>query len=176
MATSYNFGTAAYRSILRTKLPQADGKKLREKTIEYVKKFEKKSWSDVPVVSYLHGELLEGKDQQNKVVPTVDAFDRENGKQVLASPAGVDKVIHFMKNAKDFHRGENRNFLDQVREIDAIFMDHNRLAPTIIGNQCLDFQKQDGITEIEESIQVMFVIHLYQIYKENDTIMIFSIL
>ena len=155
-ATGYNFGTAAYRSILRTKLPQADGKKLREKTIEYIKKFEKKSWSEIPVVSYLHGELLE-KDNSGKdsnVISTVDAFGRQNGKQILASPAGVDKVINFMQNVKDFHKGANRDFLDQVREIDAIFMDHEKLAPAIIGNQCIDFQKQDGITEIEESIQV----------------------
>ena len=153
-ATGYNFGTAAYRGILRTKLPQADGKKLREKTVEYIKKFEKKSWSDIPIVSYLHGELLE-KEQQ-EIIPTIDAFGRENGKQVLATKSGVDKIIHFMQNAKDFHKGVNKDYLQAGREIDAILCDHARLAPVIIGNQCLDFQKQDGITEIEESIQVSF--------------------
>ena len=152
-ASGYNFGTTAYRSILRTKLPKADGKKLREKTIEFLKKFDQKSWSNIPVVSYLHGELLE-RNETNEVIPTVDAFGRENGKQILASKAGVDKLIHFMQNAKDFHKGVNRDFLKEVREIDATFMDHEKLAPVIIGNQCLDFQKQDGITEIEESIQV----------------------
>mmetsp|Transcript_77245 Transcript_77245/g.218445 ORF Transcript_77245/g.218445 Transcript_77245/m.218445 type:complete len:363 (+) Transcript_77245:57-1145(+) len=150
-STCYNFGTAAYRNILHTKLPQADGKKLREKTATYIKAFDKQSWFSVPVVSYLHGELLEGG--QTNMVSTVDAFGRENGKQVLASPGGVDKFIAFMQSAKDFHKGQNRNFMEQVREIDAAFMDHERLGPAIIGNQCMDFQKQDGITELEEAIQ-----------------------
>ena len=155
-ASGYNFGTAAYRSILRTKLPQADGKKLREKTVEYIKKFEKKSWSEIPIVSYLHGELLEN-NPKNEIIATVDAFGKENGKQILASKAGVDKVINFMQNAKDFHKGINKDFLKEVRDIDATFMDHEKLGPVIIGNQCLDFQKQDGITEIEESIQVYLI-------------------
>ena len=138
---------------------QADGRKLREKTVEYIKKFEKKSWSEIPIVSYLHGELLE--KEQHEIVPTIDSFNRENGKQVLASKAGVDKVIHFMQNAKDFHKGVNKDFLQAGREIDAILCDHERLAPIIIGNQCLDFQKQDGITEIEESIQVVWYALLF---------------
>jgi len=58
-----------------------------------------------------------------------------------------------MQNANDFHKGVNKDYLQAGREIDAILCDHARLAPVIIGNQCLDFQKQDGITEIEESIQ-----------------------
>ena len=163
-ATGYNFGTTAYRSILKTKLPQADGKKLREKTVEYIKKFEKKSWSEIPIVSYLHGELLES--DKNEVIPTVDAFGRENGRQILASKAGVDKVIDFMQNAKDFHKGVNKDFLQAGREIDAIFTDHEKLAPIIIGNQCMDFQKQDGITEIEESIQVSDI-PKYTFYKHT---------
>ena len=163
-ATGYNFGTTAYRSILKTKLPQADGKKLREKTVEYIKKFEKKSWSEIPIVSYLHGELLES--DKTEVIPTVDAFGRENGRQILASKAGVDKVIDFMQNAKDFHKGVNKDFLQAGREIDAIFTDHEKLAPIIIGNQCMDFQKQDGITEIEESIQVSDI-PKYAAYKQN---------
>ena len=41
------------------------------------------------------------RNETNEVIPTVDAFGRENGKQILASKAGVDKLIRFMQNAKD---------------------------------------------------------------------------
>lgn len=39
----------------------------------------------------------------------------------------------------------------ETRAMDWQFM--TNLAPEIIGNQCIDFEKQDGITEIEESVQ-----------------------
>eukprot|EP00929_Paragymnodinium_shiwhaense_P101337 TRINITY_DN6434_c0_g1_i1.p1 TRINITY_DN6434_c0_g1~~TRINITY_DN6434_c0_g1_i1.p1 ORF type:complete len:737 (+),score=169.84 TRINITY_DN6434_c0_g1_i1:85-2211(+) len=143
---AYNFGTTEYAAQFGN-LPEADGAKLRKDTAEYLRKFNRRSWYDHPVKTQLFGETL----HEGAETTTVDAFNRENGKLILASRHVVDQVIGHMRN----YRVPRTDLRSEIRAIDWRFM--TELAPEIIGNQSLDFEKQDGITEIEEAIQANLV-------------------
>ncbi|CAD7932536.1 unnamed protein product [Amoebophrya sp. A25] len=143
---SYNFASSGYYSCFGN-VPEADGARLRRDTATYMKKFDKQAWSNAPICTVLNGrDLTEGS-----MVDTVDAFERVNGKQILAQPYEVDQVIGHILN----YRPPVTDLRAPIRAIDALFCDE--LAPEIIGNQSIDFSKQDGITEIEESIQANLV-------------------
>lgn len=124
-------------------LPTIDGTVLRQKTAEYVKEFPSNVWYQKPIHTYINGESLQDGDK----VDTVDAFNRVNGKQIIATKEVVDKVISHVHN----YICPKNDWRKEMREIDSMFM--RELAPIIVGNQCMDFEKQDGITEIEESVE-----------------------
>jgi acyl-CoA reductase-like NAD-dependent aldehyde dehydrogenase len=82
---------------------------------------------------------------------TVDAFNNVNGKTLFATDAEVDHVIahmHTFAPAKVDWRTE-------VRAIEADIFEN--WTSFLIGNQAMDFKKQDGVTEIEESVQANVV-------------------
>jgi len=116
---------------------------LRQAALAYMKGFDPKRWHDDPVVTLLAGETLAG----GKRSQTVDCFGTVNGAIVQSTPAEVDKVL---KTLKAFT--PPRDYRRECRLIEDKFMSLP-LAGELIGNQALDFHKQDGITEIEESVQ-----------------------
>jgi hypothetical protein len=97
------------------------------------------------MVSLLKGQELSGGDSQ-EAIDTVNALGVKNGRQILATVPQVQEL-------KDHIRTFQSPYTDlrpQIRQIEEdIFTNH---AGFLIGNQCIDFQKQDGITEIEEAI------------------------
>eukprot|EP01127_Copromyxa_protea_P007034 TRINITY_DN16971_c0_g1_i1.p1 TRINITY_DN16971_c0_g1~~TRINITY_DN16971_c0_g1_i1.p1 ORF type:complete len:724 (-),score=199.66 TRINITY_DN16971_c0_g1_i1:38-2056(-) len=124
-------------------------KPLRQATVEYVKKFDKDAWFKDPVRTLLKGESLVSGGKQND---TVDAWQIVNGKQIVATPQEVDQVIAHLKN----YVPAQKEFIQQVRAIeDEILSTQN--AAVLVGNQLIDFGKQDGITEIEEALQANLV-------------------
>jgi hypothetical protein len=100
------------------------------------------------MVSLLRGQELSGGSSLplQEAVDTVNALGVKNGSQILATPEQVQEL-------KDHIRTFQSPYTDlrpQIRRIEQdIFTNHSGF---LIGNQCMDFQKQDGITEIEEAI------------------------
>ena len=146
---AYNFASSAYHSNFGD-LPNADGVQLRKDTAQYIRTFDRSTWHDSPMRSLLHGAPILSSENA-LMVDTVDAFLRVNGKQLLSPESDVDAIIsHVQQMSRTVP--SRTDWRKECREIDLLF--HTELAPTIIGNQCMDFEKQDGIMEIEESIQV----------------------
>jgi hypothetical protein len=127
-------------------LPIPDGVKLRKDTIAYLDQFDAKTWYNDPVTTIVNGnELTHGNN-----IPTLDAFEFKNGKIKIANDAEVDTIIAHMKNFQP-----NRDYRESVRRVEAELFETYPAA--LIGNQAMDFRKQDGVTEIEESLQANLV-------------------
>ena len=79
-------------------------------------------------------------------IETTNAFGIENGNQYLATP---DQVA-LLKEHITTYQSPSRDLRNQLRKIEDKLL--TEYTGFLIGNQCVDFGKQDGITEIEESI------------------------
>lgn len=144
-ARAYNFGSPSYLACFGD-LPIADGAALRRDTIAYLGAFEPKTWYEDPVASIVNGVVLDG----GALAPTVDAFAHENGRIRVADAAGVAAIAAHMGGF-----APRRDYRAGVRAAEAeLFAAH---ADALIGNQALDYRKQDGVTEIEESVQANLV-------------------
>jgi len=146
---AYNFGTAEYGSCFSAS-QSIDTDPLRGKALDQVAAFDASSWHSLPLVTTLRGEQLKGSD--DTVIDTRDAFGHVNGKQILASPAIVDQVIAHACNIN----AKVSDLRTAIRAIEDTFFG-GTLSPFLIANQAIDFHKQDGVTEIEESIQALKV-------------------
>jgi len=82
---------------------------------------------------------------------TVDWRGAENGAVILGDDALLQEFITFYRQYKP--RTDNR---EAIRKIDHELM-NLPLAAALIGNQAMEFGKQDGITEIEEAGQANIV-------------------
>ena len=60
-----------------------------------------------------------------------------------------DHITNFQSSSKDLR--------DPIRRVEQKLLTDSKYTGFLIGNQCLDFQKQDGITEIEEAIMANHV-------------------
>mmetsp|Transcript_82485 Transcript_82485/g.163774 ORF Transcript_82485/g.163774 Transcript_82485/m.163774 type:complete len:735 (+) Transcript_82485:61-2265(+) len=146
---AYNFATVAYQALMEP-APGIDTDALRAEVSQRVARFDPKAWHEVPVATMLRGEPLCAEGDVN--TETVDAFGKPNGKQVLSGPRAVDEVAAHVLNFRVAPGTED--IRQAVRRIeDTFFM--GPFAPELVANQLLDFHKQDGITEIEESSQAM---------------------
>jgi hypothetical protein len=98
------------------------------------------------IVSLLNGEkLIEGGEAE---VDTVNALGKVNGRQVLAS---VHQVAQLKEHIRSYSVSSDMTDLrTKIRQVEALLL--HKHAGYLIGNQCVDFQKQDGVTEIEEAI------------------------
>jgi hypothetical protein len=97
----------------------------------------------------LNGQALLG----GQCITTVDALGQDNGKQVLATPEQVQQLIHHLKSYQTPSTAAADSSHDlriPLRRIEQRLLHEH--AGYLIGNQCLDFQKQDGVTEMEEAI------------------------
>jgi len=153
---SYNFAATSYSKCFdREGIPAAaDGffAKLRKDTVDYIDRFDPATWSSDPVVTMLNGEALTG----GSLVETTDAFRACNGKLVEATPDQVDAVIEHVAR----YRAPTADYRSEVRKMEAAILDVLGGSPWpafLVGNQALDFKKQDGVTEIEESVQANVV-------------------
>jgi hypothetical protein len=63
----------------------------------------------------------------------------------------VDQVIEHMRS----YTPAKTDYRDEVRALEAEIFE--KWSGFLIGNQALDFKKQDGVTEIEESLQANVV-------------------
>eukprot|EP00440_Ansanella_granifera_P056788 gb/GFBE01061552.1/.p1 GENE.gb/GFBE01061552.1/~~gb/GFBE01061552.1/.p1 ORF type:complete len:740 (+),score=157.98 gb/GFBE01061552.1/:1-2220(+) len=141
----YTFASPTYVASFGDK-PPVDVKTLRNRTVRYIENFDAKVWFEDPICTLVRGEALTEGEQ----CVTVDAFGTENGHQVLATPGVVDAVLQHVRNVS-----VGRDFRDQVRRLESRLLSEH--AAKLIGNQALDFHKQDGVTEIEESIEANVV-------------------
>eukprot|EP00933_Yihiella_yeosuensis_P052039 TRINITY_DN5001_c0_g2_i5.p1 TRINITY_DN5001_c0_g2~~TRINITY_DN5001_c0_g2_i5.p1 ORF type:complete len:776 (+),score=105.19 TRINITY_DN5001_c0_g2_i5:132-2330(+) len=137
----YTFASPAYVSCFGEK-PPVDVSALRSSTIRYIESFDSKAWYEDPVSTLVQGEKIPG----GEVITTVDAFGKDNGKLVLATSDVVNQVLRHVKNVKS-----DPDLRAKIRAIESRLLSEH--AGFLIGNQALDFHKQDGVTEIEESIE-----------------------
>jgi len=138
---SYNFASTQYVSCFGEH-PAVDTSTLRANTLLYLAAFDTSSWYNDPVKTFVNGKTHGGTE-----VNTVDAFGEVNGKQLLGSSELVDEVISHIAGLSR----ARTDLREQIRRIEAKLLSEH--AAALIGNQALDFQKQDGVTEIEESLE-----------------------
>ena len=94
------------------------------------------------IVSLLRGEAL----TDGKEVDTVDGIGNVNGRQILA---GTEQ-LHSLQQHIESYESSATDLRDPIRNVEQRLL--TEYAGFLIGNQCVDFQKQDGVTEIEEAI------------------------
>lgn len=116
---------------------------LREGALSYLKTFNAQAWYDEPLVSILRGEKLVG----GKVQKTKDAFERENGTQVLATDEQADLILKHIHEYKP----PKVDYTVEFERIDTAIM-NLPLSAQIAGNQMMDYKKQDSITEVIECL------------------------
>ena len=143
----YNFASSTYVSAFGD-LPTPSFDTLRSQALKYLQDdFKKESWSSDPVTTILAGVPL----QSGSVSDTVDAFGGVNGKIRHASEQEIDRIIEHVNSYTP-------PVIDCRTAVRAIEDELLSVYPgLLIGNQAVDFLKQDGVTEIEESIQANVV-------------------
>ena len=165
---SYHFAASSYaKAFDRGEMPISTGtlnsdfvKKLRVDTIDYIEAHDPASWRGTPsltpgqgaVATILNGQILGG----GKVEETVDAFERQNGELISATPAELEAVASHISSYKP----AKTDLRQEVRAMEAEIFDVFGDSPWphfLVGNQALDFKKQDGVTEVEESVQANLV-------------------
>jgi len=139
----FNFASSQYASCF-DEIPAPDVDKLRKDAIVYLDSFDKQLWYDDPVCSILNGTKLLAPPSNLWI--TKNSLSQPNGHQYYATP---DQIQSLLKHIQTYH-SPYTDIRPQVRRIEQKFL--KEYAGLLIGNQCLDFAKQDGITEIEESI------------------------
>jgi len=145
-APAYQFASKAYslqfpdQAISDKRWGAADT--LRGQCLEYLRNFNKNSWYDRPIVTILNGQILKGGTAEK----TVDAFGVENGSIIMATDEQADTVLRHIHN----YTPPKKGYLAEFERIDNAIMSHP-LAAVIMGNQMLDYRKQDGVTEVIES-------------------------
>lgn len=95
------------------------------------------------MVTILQGEKF--PIERSTLVETKDAFAKTNGLQQLATKEQVQRLILAISAQASTHI----DLRQPVRAIEDELL--TTYAGCLIGNQCLDFGKQDGITEMEEA-------------------------
>lgn len=86
------------------------------------------------------------------MIDTVDALGNINGRQEYATAAHIDALKEHIKT----YRSPCMDYRPAMRTIERRLLSPE-FSGLLIGNQCLDFQKQDGVTEIEEAIMANHV-------------------
>ena len=91
--------------------------------------------------------MVDGKElKSGTTIVTKNALGEDNGKQILASSDEVKELMDHIKS----YSSTSKDLRTPLRKIEqALLTKHSGF---LVGNQCVDFQKQDGVTEIEEAI------------------------
>jgi hypothetical protein len=100
------------------------------------------------MTTILYGKKLKG----GTMVTTINALGEENGSQWLASSEQVEMLKGHIRD----YDSPYQDLRKPMRQIEKILLS-DEYAGFLVGNQCLDFMKQDGITEIEEAIMANVV-------------------
>mmetsp|Transcript_10209 Transcript_10209/g.28111 ORF Transcript_10209/g.28111 Transcript_10209/m.28111 type:complete len:847 (+) Transcript_10209:84-2624(+) len=145
---AFHFATTEYASCF-VNLPQPDPNYFYQAATNYLEQdFDAQLWHDDPMVSLVNGKPLL---QDGEKVDTTNALGQVNGKQILASP----KQVQLLKEHIQSIRSNHNDLRDVVRHIEQELFTHHSGA--LVGNQCVDFGKQDGMTELEEAIMANVV-------------------
>jgi hypothetical protein len=86
------------------------------------------------------------------IVDTYDAMGNVNGKQILANPLEVSVLQSHIQSLHRPHIAPSLASSDlrkPIRHVEDVIW--SRHVGYLVGNQCMDFYKQDGLTEIEEA-------------------------
>lgn len=107
------------------------------------------------------------------MIDTKDALGLINGKQIHANYNDIQNIKNHIINYKTLYN----DLRIPIRNIENILLNDPLYIGTLIGNQCIDFYKQDGITEIEESILANTIERrlndiLFDTYDNNNSIII----
>ena len=146
----YQLGSTQYAAAFDAPRPTVDREALRAEAVAYLDGFDHKAaWTADPVRTLLAGVDTAALEADAQNVVTVDAFSRENGAQLIAPPALVDALVEHATT----YEPSARDLRTVVRAAEAALLENYSAAAALIGNQALDFGKQDGITEIEESLE-----------------------
>lgn len=143
---SFHFASSEYTKCFR-ELPEPDVAMLKESAISYLDSFDKESWYRDPISSLLSGDTLCG----GPMIETVNGLGEVNGYQEYATP---DQIKAMKAHISTFQSDET-DLRDPIRRIEQKLL--TKYAGFLIGNQCIDFQKQDGVTEMEESVMANHV-------------------
>eukprot|EP00301_Raphidiophrys_heterophryoidea_P004598 c1198_g1_i1.p1 GENE.c1198_g1_i1~~c1198_g1_i1.p1 ORF type:complete len:724 (-),score=202.99 c1198_g1_i1:181-2352(-) len=138
----YEFATPRFHEALTQKLPTADRQHLKASALKYLAHFEPSKWSKDPIVTVVKGH----KYQDGKKIQTTNAFGNINGSQILANAETMDVVYNHITSFTS-----PTDLRQAVRKAEALIFAED--VGALIGNQSLDFGKQDGLTEIEEAVQ-----------------------
>jgi hypothetical protein len=150
---NYSFATAEYNSAFGS-LPEHDTEGLRRETLKYLDSFDAQRWFDDPIQTIINGEPCASAGM---LVDTIDAAGRVNGKQLLADEATMERLIKTIQSLTDAASSplspqQQLEYATKIRAVEARLLAHD-CASQLVGNQTLDFLKQDGLTEILESVQ-----------------------
>eukprot|EP01126_Amoeba_proteus_P061571 TRINITY_DN827_c0_g1_i1.p1 TRINITY_DN827_c0_g1~~TRINITY_DN827_c0_g1_i1.p1 ORF type:complete len:229 (+),score=31.97 TRINITY_DN827_c0_g1_i1:140-826(+) len=142
----YNVASSKYVAALAD-VPRADVSSLRDKVLDYLSKRDERSWYRDPIRTVIKGKSFTNGNNVN----TISASNVINGNQILATYEELNYVVSHMEN----YAPPSADLRHQVRLLE----DHilNAHADLLVGNQLLDFGKQDGITEIEEALEANVV-------------------
>eukprot|EP00536_Pseudo-nitzschia_multiseries_P017700 jgi/Psemu1/299529/fgenesh1_pm.1737_\ len=143
---SFHFASSEYVACFN-ELPEPDVGTLKESAINALAAFDKEAWYQDPISSLLNGTELRGGHS----IETINALGDVNGRQEYATPDQVqalkDHISTFQSNHTDLR--------DPIRRIEQKLL--TEYAGVLIANQCIDFQKQDGVTELEEAVMANHV-------------------
>ena len=139
----YNFASSRYNACFGN-VPAVNVQALREDALKAIKENEEHPdlWYEDPVVTILKGNTL----RDGNIEKTVDSFGRENGRIILATDDEIEKIENHLRNFES--KGDYR---EKIRKVEEEIL--TKYAGKLIANQAADFKKQDGVTEIEESLE-----------------------
>lgn len=144
--SSFHFASSEYAKCFLG-LPKPDVGMLKESAFQFLDTFDKELWYQDPISSLLNGNQLRGGGS----IETVNALGETNGRQEYAT---VDQVQALKDHISTF-KSNHKDLRQPVRRIEQKLL--TEYAGFLIGNQCIDFQKQDGVTEMEESVMANHV-------------------
>ena len=147
---SFHYASSAYHDAFSPAVGAVDTEALRSAAIGAVDAGAGEDWHSAPMASFVRGTQLVGGAK----VDTRNAFGAVNGSQLLAS---VEEMSTIMDHLTTFAPARC-DLRVPVRNAEVELLSAAS-AGRLIANQALDFGKQDGITEIEESLQANPVEH-----------------
>jgi hypothetical protein len=89
------------------------------------------------------------------IVDTYNAVGEVNGKQMLANATQIAMIQAHIQS----YRSTEIDLRTPIRQVEDILLRGH--VGYLIGNQCIDFWKQDGVTEMDEAIQVNHIERQY---------------
>ena len=145
---SFNFASTQYAACFDD-IPTPNVDKLRKDAVDYLDTFNHQLWYDEPVCSILNGDKQLAPPSNLWI--TKNSLNYPNGHQYFATPKQIQSLLEHIQT----YNSPYTDIRPQMRHIEQKFL--NEYAGFLIGNQTLDFAKQDGVTEIEESIMANLV-------------------
>ena len=102
--------------------------------------------ANIPCTNNIHIIIFYHTHHHHNIRITKNSFSQPNGHQYYASPSQVQSLLHHIQT----YTSPYTDLRMPMRRIEERLL--TEYAGCLIGNQCLDFGKQDGVTEMEESV------------------------